>query len=72
MAVTLATTPDRDALDSGGRCRVEGPLAFLLDTLMDFRRAGVDGFVIDLLRGRAPLDERLEEFASSLAPALRQ
>ena len=72
VAVTMAAHADREALDSGGRCRIDGPLPFVLETLMAFRHAGVDGFVVDLLRGAGPIDERLEEFASDVVPELGQ
>lgn len=72
VAVSLRTEPDVAALDSDGRCRIEGPAAFVLESLEAFRQVGVDGFVLDLLRGQGPLEDRVEEFAMAVAPALRE
>lgn len=70
VTVRLTDDADIDALDQDGRCRIQGPTAFVVEQLQRFRSVGVDGFVVDLLTGEGSLSDRLALFAEEVRPHL--
>ena len=70
IGVTLASAPDVDGLDSGGRCRLLGPASFIAEQLSIFRDAGCDGFLVDLLSNTQPLEESIGWFSSEVVGLL--
>lgn len=70
MGVTLTAHKDSGALDADGRCRLIGPPSFIAEQLEGFRRAGCDGFVVDLLSNDVPLTESIQRFSSEVVGLL--
>jgi len=68
VSVQLTDQVDADALDQGGRCRIQGPASFVVEQLGRFQAVGVDGFVVDLLTGDGSLSDRLAHFAQEVRP----
>ncbi len=70
VSVQLTSEADIGALDSGGRCRIQGPASFVVEQLRKFQAVGVDGFVVDLLAGDGSLSDRLEILVKEVRPYL--
>jgi alkanesulfonate monooxygenase SsuD/methylene tetrahydromethanopterin reductase-like flavin-dependent oxidoreductase (luciferase family) len=70
VSVQVTDQVDADALDQGGRCRIQGPASFVVEQLRQFQAVGVDGFVVDLLAGDGSLSNRLAHFSQEVRPYL--
>jgi alkanesulfonate monooxygenase SsuD/methylene tetrahydromethanopterin reductase-like flavin-dependent oxidoreductase (luciferase family) len=67
IGVELAEQP-RAGQDERGRHAVEGPPEWVAERLSEYVDAGCDGFVVNLGYDRPGLEERVQRFASEVAP----
>jgi alkanesulfonate monooxygenase SsuD/methylene tetrahydromethanopterin reductase-like flavin-dependent oxidoreductase (luciferase family) len=67
IGVELAEQP-RAGQDERGRHAVEGPPEWVAERLTEYVEAGCDGFVVNLGYDRPGLEERVQRFASEVAP----